>query len=678
MGKVIKKTIYKQFQINEVSNWLTLESEVQLPSVQRGFVWKVSQIERLWDSIFRGYPIGAMMMSHEGDKLMLLDGQQRSTSIALGFYNPWEDEKESIGNASNLPVVWIETKSKEKTDTQEYTFRVVTRSHPWGYQLKENNSILPVFQRSRASDMYTELFQSDVYTKLKPTERLPYDATCPIPLCFLLETVQKEGDAKSLIDKCIKYIPQNYRTLGMKKNEDYYSLLKSIDFSSLFEITREIVLSTEIPAIIIPKELLIDKKDTMSDKSTLFVRINSQGTKIEGEELMYSMFKSVCPQTKELVECLGMNIIPPSRIITIISRLVLSEANYVSGLSLAQFRKHVIEDAFIKKMNEIIGKDDNSPIKQIIDKAIEILKYGGVPNVVVKKFIRNSPNSFLLLIHWLYKNKDTIIDDKKRKEISSRLYRNYWFGNDIEYFIKKNWNLVSQPNFWSDQYFTNEDLIRQYPLIEPKQLLDFLIKRIDNPIENHDISPDKPECEKIWQLWEKSLPRPQNITEEEYHNRIIRAWRHFLYKLLGSRDKSLLLLAQRDYINKTFPDFNQLEDLEDTNTPWDWDHIYPCSWVYNKRNIDERTKRWEWRIGNFRAMSLTDNRSENNNLSPAERFDTPNANYFIQENDLEFWKQLDASHKYIKENDPNCVLIHAKAIITRSVNIYDNFLKMFV
>ena len=79
------KTDYKQYSICEVASWLIPESEVQLPVVQRGFVWKVSQIECLWDSIFRGYPIGAMMLSFDGDKYMLLDGQQRSTSVALGF-----------------------------------------------------------------------------------------------------------------------------------------------------------------------------------------------------------------------------------------------------------------------------------------------------------------------------------------------------------------------------------------------------------------------------------------------------------------------------------------------------------------------------------------------------------------------------------------------------------------
>ena len=43
------------FSTNEIKDWLSTNSEVQLPAVQRGFVWRPSQIEGLWDSLFRGY-----------------------------------------------------------------------------------------------------------------------------------------------------------------------------------------------------------------------------------------------------------------------------------------------------------------------------------------------------------------------------------------------------------------------------------------------------------------------------------------------------------------------------------------------------------------------------------------------------------------------------------------------
>lgn len=673
---MVMKTEFLTTNITDVATWLNQDSEVQLPVVQRNFVWKASQIECLWDSIFRGYPIGTVMLSREGDKKMLLDGQQRTTAIALGFYNPWDENRQSIGNAKNLPIIWIDVAPRKLTEAQRYVFRVVTRSHPWGYQLQYPTKILSFNQRRRASEMYAQLFDKTVYTKLKPTERLPFDATCPIPLCFLLEAANKD-DAKSwVLNKCKKNIPEGFRTTNMSDDETFFTLLEEVDWEKIVQITRNVVLQTMIPSIVLPEDLLIDKEDTSSDDSTLFVRLNSQGTKIEGEELMYSMFKAIYPESKNLVENIGINLIPPSRVITMMARLVLSKERYVANISLAQFRRYVQDDNFVRELKEIIGIESCSPIREKIESAIDILRYNNVPDVVVKKYIRDNPDGFLLLLHWLFENNSTTIDNRLKKEICARLYRNYWFGN-INAFVSKNWAKVNEDGFWGDAFFVNEERISQHPLIKPSKLEQFLISKLESQEERHQLDKNYQLDLEIWEEWSSYLTRPEGLNDDDYNVRIQDGWQNFLWRLLSTRDKSLILLAQRDFINKTFSEFNQLDDLEDTTTPWDWDHIYPNSWVYRQQKIDDRTRLWEQRIGNFRAMSLTDNRSENNNLSPADRFDCPNMDYFIKENDLEYWKELNASHKHIKDFDKEYVLIHAKAIITRSVNIYANFLEMF-
>jgi uncharacterized protein with ParB-like and HNH nuclease domain len=89
-----------------------------LPSIQREFVWKTDQIETLFDSLLRGYPVGAFLfwyvekeninkfkfyeflrefherdnthnteanISGEEDILAILDGQQRLTSLYIGL-----------------------------------------------------------------------------------------------------------------------------------------------------------------------------------------------------------------------------------------------------------------------------------------------------------------------------------------------------------------------------------------------------------------------------------------------------------------------------------------------------------------------------------------------------------------------------------------------------------------
>ncbi len=73
------------------------EGQLKLPEIQRGYVWKTSQICKLLDSLYRGYPTGSILV-WEADRdtpvrdsaveqknnhrsRFLLDGQQRVTSL---------------------------------------------------------------------------------------------------------------------------------------------------------------------------------------------------------------------------------------------------------------------------------------------------------------------------------------------------------------------------------------------------------------------------------------------------------------------------------------------------------------------------------------------------------------------------------------------------------------------
>lgn len=106
-------------------------NEYVLPAIQREFVWRADQIERLFDSLMRGYPIGAFLFwrveatkvseynfydfvldYHEKDKrhneplpppvhprdlVAVLDGQQRLTALNIGLRG---------SHATKLPRLW--------------------------------------------------------------------------------------------------------------------------------------------------------------------------------------------------------------------------------------------------------------------------------------------------------------------------------------------------------------------------------------------------------------------------------------------------------------------------------------------------------------------------------------------------------------------------------------------
>ena len=181
----------KKYSLKEIAQWqhdsLATESTIKLPSLQRGFVWKPNQIEALWDSIFRGYPIGAILMSiDEKENRFLLDGQQRCTSIALGHINPYNDNEKSFLSLKDYkPSIWIDLAPKTKTEGQKFVFRCLTKSHPWGYQLRDNSATLSMSNRRNALTFFNPSTES--YLDLTSKDISPWDAYYPIPLSFVLE-----------------------------------------------------------------------------------------------------------------------------------------------------------------------------------------------------------------------------------------------------------------------------------------------------------------------------------------------------------------------------------------------------------------------------------------------------------------------------------------------------------
>lgn len=146
------------FNLRQIAGWqipALLESDgisAALPALQRGAVWKPNQAELLWDSILRGFPIGAVMLApydpSKGNKsakenngggiqtpdFHLLDGQQRCNAVALGWADHWQSSTKIAPSA-----LWLDMHPPEVNDEQDLVFRVVTNSHPWGYQ---RNSII--------------------------------------------------------------------------------------------------------------------------------------------------------------------------------------------------------------------------------------------------------------------------------------------------------------------------------------------------------------------------------------------------------------------------------------------------------------------------------------------------------------------------------------------------------
>lgn len=91
-------TVFKKvdFSLNALLSQIE-SGQIGLPDIQRPFVWKNAKIRNLFDSMYRGYPVGYLLFWENGDpathkaigtnqkqsvpSLLIVDGQQRLTSL---------------------------------------------------------------------------------------------------------------------------------------------------------------------------------------------------------------------------------------------------------------------------------------------------------------------------------------------------------------------------------------------------------------------------------------------------------------------------------------------------------------------------------------------------------------------------------------------------------------------
>lgn len=538
----------EQYKINEIKDWLKDGSAVQLPPVQRGFVWKPSQIENLWDSLLRGFPIGSFLISQKGKHQFLMDGQQRATSIAAAFYNPWSESNLKIGSLADIPVLWIDIDPYKKPENakNKFVIRVVTKSQPWGYQIGDNTKRLAISDRRDAFQKYIPNNDQFIdYTTITPEKRFPFDCRLPIPLAFVLKCYDSDYTVwwKKILDECFnnlsEFLEIKKLTKGISEDCNYQSLLEKClpeTYTIILQAIKGVLEETVIPAVVINNNLLLDSDSNDSQENpTLFVRFNSAGTELKGEELIYSIYKSIMPETKSLVEEAGLSFVPPSRMIVLASRLVLSTLrnSYVPKITASQFQREIKKDDFRNKLINLINNCDLN-LKSIVECAIDILKFNdNIPDYIVKDFIKKCPEGFFLLMNWLYKRFKQKIDvqiymgsENQRQNVCVILYRAYFFG-DMPNLVKSSWKFLNieeekPDDFWTKHYGNFYNYI--IPLVPPTNLQDFLIDRITSHTKDYSISPKN---EKIWERWTTIRYQREKEEDDNYLQRINDEWNFF-------------------------------------------------------------------------------------------------------------------------------------------------------
>jgi hypothetical protein len=341
--------------LREVANWQHSGNpgesiKARVPALQRGAVWDTGQMELLWDSILRGFPIGSFVIcnklgSQKGRQGMcgksnaddedyshhLLDGQQRANAIALGFSDPFSKDPPPA-------ALWLDlSPSPAENNSRRFLFRVTTEAHPWGYAKADKTQTISAQKMRDALKAYGWRDGDDKPIRdgrPKPHETWLIEAIVPIPFAWLIPETEKQLDDpkafwKTVAGRCHGHFNQNPDATWAGK---VFSILDKTDAGITQTQTLELivvglrrVVNFQLVLLEVPQDALIDASDQEIKDSTgakenianvehLFQRLNAGGTPLGGEELAYSMIKAYWPEVEQPIEKLAEQRMPASRL----------------------------------------------------------------------------------------------------------------------------------------------------------------------------------------------------------------------------------------------------------------------------------------------------------------------------------------------------------------------------
>ncbi len=639
---------------------LVNENRLDLPNVQRGFVWKPSQIEILWDSLLRKYPSGAIITRSNGDNaFQLLDGQQRITSIALGFANiegAIKDADVLRSSTKNVRIFIDMRKPDPDTEGKAYAFRVITRSHPWGYQRTDNTKPIETANKLKALKLWKK---SDPFADDVLESAYPWDAVGPLPLNIFTQAALK-GYGLGQLRRDLLHWVESVSTLTSEANigtwlENHKSSISNkavrrheiYTIEEIYKKINEMVDEYSIPMQPLPEGMLDDdgpvsnsdydsiksNTDGNSDKEEsdeieeVFVRLNSAGTPLGGEELNYSIIKAKVGQDfQKRIEAACEGIMKPARFITIAFRLYQKSINEDSinlRIKPKQFQREMRNH---KNFVDFIDK--KILISGLLVNVRSILKFGEAMNgykesiadyrlpypLLIKVAAASQGEIMFMLMYRLLfggNKKPDVFNygsDEHRKMIGIILIF-MWHGKDVRSrhnkLLEQVWKSVKTfqiEEMWSNKLISvamgKEDDHDSLPKFELKPM------------------PKKPRFFGVISKVQKN----SNIWGEKFQNM---GYIEFFENVMCNRD--LLLWIQRRFLSDPRFFRDDLFRLDDTDVPFDWDHISPENLVKNKRNIPSPLKDIYNQPCNFRAWPFQLNRSDKDDL-PAMKLSVNDTN----------------------------------------------------
>jgi hypothetical protein len=638
-----------------------------IPSLQRGAVWKPGQIELLWDSILRGFPVGSLVVCpkfegqahHSGrhgagwpEELVthyLLDGQQRCNAVALAFLDAIRPRDNGEEPAATL---WIDLNPAPlpPASTRRFCLRVLTTAHPWGYSLDDSASSLGIGAIRDAVASYED------GRRPRLTKSWPHQSSCPVPFSWLVEATFAGHSGESLwqavrarcLDADVLHLPWAVKAANLIHNSltgKVSGHLQEIA-EGMMRVRAHRILALQVPHAVLmgagPREHASDAADEGRERihnvEHLFQRLNSAGTELRGEELLFSMIKAYWPAIELSFDAItdrqGRNYLPMpgSRLASLGIRAALMDQAPASSLppqpGMASLRSLAAEGGAASQkraaVQEFLGisiapksSAFHSCLRQVDDWLLQdstLPNDPGMPAVLRSNLAQGAPTIFLLLIHLAQRSrKEGLSKDELvllRRPVLALATSLHWFGINQEAAVKE-----LLPSLHSRPLSAESFLKLLDPFATPgsPQVIHRILppSELEKAIPAADpASPGLPQ----WRLWQEIVgaKEPGSAARQD---RETFTW-PFIDRLLRSRP--LLLFAQRHYMERVFGGYDPscVDVWKGHDRPWDYDHILPSNVLHaNPRTCREACRQWVNTIGNLRAWPLEENRGRHDELA---------------------------------------------------------------
>ncbi len=643
------------------------------PSLQRGSVWNAGQLEMLWDSLFRGFPIGALVVSpknlahnqkiHAGRYFQesggssefvdhhhfthhLLDGQQRCNAIALGFLDPTEER-----HLDSPAVLWLDLNKPLSSDksTRMFWFKVLTRAHPWGYCCDDKATRLSreKFRAAMSEWRIPEGQKRPIPTKVWPPASSYIEPSAPIPLQWLMQAVACEGKRGQnlwtyLSGRC-ELIQQPWAQRTVEFIKSYPEELDRIESAAAYAAKTNIValVWAGVPGQNGTKS---DSKSSLLNVEQLFQRLNTQGTPLQGAELLYSMVKAHWPGMEDVMASFenfekssgrSKSIRKPvddARLAMLgfraarigLDKTAQGQNRYPAEPSIAAIRGWANPGGTDKQLKE---KEDienylglhSSPARSDFHENVAIIddwllwKHKGdfgIPPVLRSEIARNAPEVYLMLldIAQRMRNEGYTLDVEGLKE-----WRQGLIGlvSSVFWFSEKREPAVQKIGAYLSERTLNPACFKGALLAAVDDKQSTLLQTILTPPELEEAVPRAPLIKEdlaTWDLYKRMVSIVEVEDKERSHREHI--W-NFFWRLV--KTKSFLHFAQRDLMGAEFGDYDpaQTDTWAEHDRPWDVDHILAQSiGSYRTDNLRAACYVWLDTLGNWRNCALEKNRSK--------------------------------------------------------------------